>query len=202
MSPPPFETMLPEIETRSRRHYAHVRGGAQDDLVAESVALAFGLYDSAVARGNYRFTPCTLAWYANKAVDEGRRFAGGWVKKDAANHRTVGFDALDADGRNIIGEALINRQTSTFDQARIRIDWPMFLDELPERSAWLVEEIASGTLRSEAALALGLSPGRVTQIMGEVADAYVERFGTPGFEHKSRRGKKHTRGRPSKRKAA
>ncbi len=198
--PPPFEVIMPEIESRSRRHYSRLPAAAQDEAVQESVCQAFALYDSAVARQNFRFTPASLAIFANRAVDEGRKFAGGTIKRDAMDRkRAVSFEDLDFDGWERICEALVRRQTPVLDQVRIRHDWPLFLSELPERSAWIVDEIAAGTMRKDAALELGLSSGRVTQIMDEVAEAYEERFGTPGFEHRARKQQKR---KPRKARAA
>jgi len=203
--PPPFEVIMPEIESRSRRHYSRLRAAAQDEAVAESVAQAWGLYRSAIARGNHRITPCSLAWFANRAVDEGRKFSGGTIKKDALDRgRAISFDDLDKDGRSRIAEALIQRQTPVLDQARIRIDWPEFLrQDLSEREAWMTDELAAGSTRSEIASELGLSPARVTQLFGCVAEAYEVKFGTPGFEHRARKQENRKRGRkPRKPRAA
>ena len=198
MTPPAFETILPEVESRSRRHFSHLRAAAQDEAVAESVAQAWGLYRSAIARGNHRFTPCTLAWYANRAVDSGRRFAG-YKKSDALDHGAVGFDDLDADGQSRIARALVQRQTPVFDQARIRIDWPEFLRlELAERERDIVTKIAEGWKRSEIARYLGVVPSRVTQILAGVAQAYEERFGRPSFEYRARKQEKRRPGRQSR----
>ncbi len=198
MTPPAFETILPEVESRSRRHFSHLRAAARDEAVAESVAQAWGLYRSAIARGNHRFTPCSLAWYANKSVDEGRRFAG-YKKSDALDHGAVGFDDLDAEGQSRIARALIQRQTPLFDQVRIRIDWPEFLRlELAERERDVVTKLAEGWKRSEVARYLGVSPARITQLLHGVADAYVEYLGLPGFEYRARKQEKRRPGRQPK----
>ncbi len=187
MTPPAFETILPEIESRSRRHYAHCDPQRREECVQESVCQAFALYDSAVQRGNHRFTPCTLTWFANRAVDEGRKFAG-YTTTDALDRgRAIGFDDLDSDGWSRIGEALVQRQTPVFDQARIRIDWRAFASTLTERERWMVEELAVGSLKTEIAREAGLSNGRISQILGDVAEQYEEYFGTPGFEVRARR---------------
>jgi len=200
MSPPAFETIMPEIASRSCRHFSHLRAAARDEAVAESVAQAWGLYRSAVASRNFRFTPCSLAWFANRAVDEGRKFSGGTIKKDALDRgRAISFDDLDEDGRSRIAEALIQRQTPVLDQARIRIDWPEFLrQDLTEREAWMTDELAAGSTRSEIAGELGLSPARVTQLFGRVAEAYEEKLGTPGFEHRARKQQKRQPERKTK----
>ena len=59
----------------------------------------------------------------------------------------------------------------------------------------VMANIAAGTMRKDAALELGLSSGRVTQIMDEVAEAYEKRFGRPGFERRARRNGKQKPGR-------
>ena len=204
MSPPAFESILPEIESRSRRHYAHFPPERRDEAVQESVCHAYSLYTSAVARGNKRFTPCTLAWFSNKAVDEGRKFAGGTIRTDALDGSHVSFDDLDADGQSRIAEALIQRQTPVFDQARIRIDWPQFLRlELAERERDVVTKLAEGWKRVEIARYLGVSPARVTQILSGIAESYAEMFGLPGFEYRAWKQEERKPGRkPKKPRAA
>ena len=187
---------MPEIESRSRRHYAHLHAAAKDEKVQESTCQAYALYESAVRRGNFRFTPCTLAMYANRAADEGRKFGGGTIRSDALDHTHVSFDALDSEGQSRIAEALVQRRTPVFHQARIRIDWPEFLRlELTERERDIVTKLAEGWKRVEIARYLGVVPSRVTQIFGEVAEAYAEKFGVPGFEHRARKKEKRKRGR-------
>ncbi len=92
MSPPAFETIMPEIMARSRRHYSHCNPELREERIQESLCAAWSLYDSAVARENYRFTPCTLALYANRAVDSGRKFAGGTICSDALDQSHVSLD--------------------------------------------------------------------------------------------------------------
>ncbi len=188
MSPPAFETILPEIEERSRRHYNHCDPELREERIQESLCAAWALYDSAVRRENYRFTPCTLAWYANRATDEGRKFSGGTIRSDALDKSHVGLDDLDADGRSRIAEALIQRQTPVLDQARIGIDWPEFLRlELTERERDIVTKLAEGWKKVEIARYVGLSPARITQLLAGVADAYVGYLGRPGFEYRARK---------------
>ncbi len=196
MPPPAFETILPEIQARSARHFSHLNAAAHDEAVQESVCQAYALYESAVRRRNFRFTPCSLAWFANRAVDEGRRFAG-YTTTDALDRgRAIGFDDLDADGRSRIAEALIQRQTPVFHQVRIKCDWPEFLRvELSERKRDIVTKLTEGWKRVEIARYLGVVPSRVTQILGEVADSYVEVFGLPGFEYRARKQEKRRPGR-------
>ncbi len=199
MTPPAFETILPEVESRSRRHFSHLNAAAQDEAVQESICQAFALYDSAVARGNYRFTPCTLALYSNRSVNSGRKFAGGTIASDALDRSHVSFDDLDSEGQSRIAEALVQRRTPVFDQARIRIDWPEFLRlELTERERDIVTKVAEGWKRVEVARYLGVSPARVTQILDGIAELYAGMFGLPGFEHRARKEEKRRPGRRPK----
>ncbi len=198
MSPPAFETIMPEIKSRSCRHYSHLNPAARDEAVQESMCQAWNLYRSAVQRGNHRFTPCSLAWFANRAVDEGRRFAG-YTTTDALD-RAIGFDDLDSEGLDRIARALVQRQTLVFDQARIRIDWPEFLRlELAERERDVVTKLAEGWKRIEIAGYLGVSPARVTQLLDEVAEAYAGMFGLPGFEYRAHKQQKRRPGRQPRR---
>ncbi len=195
--PPPFEALMPEVQERSRRHYAHLDPEKREEAVQLSACFAWQLYDSAVRRENYRFTPATLTLYANRATDEGRRFSGGWVKKDAMRRgRTVGFDDLDADGRNVLAEALVQKRTSPLDATRISIDWRAFTSTLDERSRWMVTELAIGSTKTEIAHEAGLSSGRISQLCAEVGEQYADYFHTlPGFEVRARRAGKRKPGR-------
>ncbi|GAG35475.1 unnamed protein product, partial [marine sediment metagenome] len=76
-------------------------------------------------------------------------------------------------------------------------------DDLTEREAFMTDELAAGSTRSEIARELGLSPARVTQLLQGVAEAYEEKFGVPGFEYGARRQEKRKPGRrPRKLRAA
>ena len=196
MSPPAFETILPEIENRSRRHYSRCGPELREERVQESLCAAWALYDSAVRRGNCRFTVCSLARFANMATDEGRGFAG-YTTTDALDcGRGVSLDDLDSDGRSRIAEALIQKQTPVFDQARIRIDWPEFLRaDLTERERDITTKLAEGWRRVEIARYLGVVPSRVTQIFDGIAESYAGMFGLPGFEYRARKQEKRKAGR-------
>ncbi len=115
MTPPPFEVLLPEIEERSRRHYSRCNPELREEQVQETVCAAWALYDSAVRRGNLRFTPATLAWYANYATDEGRKFGGGTIRTDALDRSHVSLEDLDRDGLRQVAEALIHETTPVLD---------------------------------------------------------------------------------------
>ncbi len=203
MTPPPFDTILPEIEDRSRRHYSRCKPELRDERVQESLCQAWKIYDSAVRRGNYRFTPCTLAWYANRAVDEGRRLAGYTTTDALDRHRGVSLDDLDGDGMDRVARMLADRQLPILEQVRVIVDYPPFLESLPERERDIVRMLAEGWKRCEIAARVGVTPARVTQILAEVADSFVATFGLPGFEYRARREEDGNEARRlSKRRAA
>lgn len=186
MTPPPFETILPEIKDRSRRHYSRCNVELRDERVQESLCQAWKLYDSAVRRGNYRFTPCTLTWYANRAVDEGRRLAGYTTTDALDRHRAISFDELDGDALDRVARMLADWQLPILEQVRVIIDYPPFLESLPEREREIVRMLAEGWKRCEIAARVGVTPARVTQILAGVADSFVATFGLPGFEYRAR----------------
>lgn len=184
--PPPFTSLLPEVESRLRRRFGHLDPDRRDECVQEATAQAWALYRSAVLRRNTRFTPFTLSHYAAMGVAEGRHFAGYTTTDALDRNRAVGLDDLDADGRNVFAEALIQRQTSPLDAARIVIDWPQFTSTLTGRERWMIEELAVGSTKTEIASEAGLSSGRISQIFADVADQYEDYLGTPGFEVRAR----------------
>ena len=202
MTPPAFETILPEIQARSARHFSHLNAAARSEAVQESACQAFALYASAIARNNFRFTPCTLAWYANKSVDSGRKFGGGTICSDALDRTHVSFDDLDRDGLRQVAEALIHEATPVLDQVRVLVDYPEFMMLLPEREHDVVRKLAEGWKKVEIARYLGVSPPRVTQLLYSVADAYVAYLGLPGFEYRARKQEKRRSGRQPRRQRA
>ncbi len=84
---------------------------------------------------------------------------------------------------------------TTFDAARIAIDWPSFTSTLTEREKWMVEELAVGSTKTEIAREAGLSSARISQIFADIADLYKDYLGTPGFEVRARRDGRRRSGR-------
>ena len=211
---------LPEIETRTLRHYNRLDREAREEALQEVRCLSWMMYRSAVAQGkagskeqcpgdNGRpdFTPCTLAWFANRHYDSGRRFAGSSTT-----------DVL-ADGTRITGRVAITRiDDATFHEAfadrraqndpawlaQTTIDWCDLGRSglLNEKGQKTLKLLAHGYRNGELSRALGVCPARVSQIVHEnVANAVVEFFGpsiVPAagriVEHGPQR-KSHRRGR-------
>ena len=81
---------VPDYQCRQMlgEHYHRLDPDAREEAVQESTCLAWRMFMSAVERGRVDangnaadpdlppITACSLAWYANRAVDDGRRFAG------------------------------------------------------------------------------------------------------------------------------
>jgi DNA-directed RNA polymerase specialized sigma24 family protein len=170
-----FEFILPEISRRSARHFSHLPADAREEAVQESIVQAWALFRSARKRGNDRCTPATLSWYAHQAVDAGRKF-GGYTKRDALD-RTVSLERFADGGVNKVGLNLLGRYPNPLEATRVSLDWASFEDLLTERQRDIVTKLSEGWRRSEIAQYLGLTPGRVTQILKHVASAYREMFG-------------------------
>ena len=103
---------LPEIESRSRQHFSRLDPDGREEAVQESSCMAWRMFMSAHERGRIDvhgnsthegtppITACSLAWFANRSYDSGRRFAG------PAHVRRVRFgsrpQSTEPKGRNRI----------------------------------------------------------------------------------------------------
>jgi hypothetical protein len=149
------------------------------------VALTWQWYVRLAQRGKdpARF-PTTLASYAARAVQNGRRVCGQERARDVLSpwaqqlHDFVVEklpDRSTQDG-NLLNEALHdNTRTPVPEQACFRIDFPEWLTTLGARNRSIANDLAMGHRTTDVAAAYGLSPSRVSQLRQEFRDDW-ERF--------------------------
>ncbi|MBI3822046.1 MAG: hypothetical protein HY289_05115 [Planctomycetes bacterium] len=174
-----FVIILPRIEAHAQIYFRNVRCPARRaDQVAETIALAWKWFAKLEARGKdtSQFVSA-IATYAAKAVKCGRRIGGMEKAKDAMNARTQqrqGFRVgalpdICTLSSNPLTEALAdNTVTPPPDAAAFRVDFPRWLDSLPDRNRRLAEKLMIGERTQAAARRFRMSPARVSQLRREL----------------------------------
>ena len=199
---------LPEITARSFAHFSRLDPVAREEAVQDCVASAYANFLSVTARGKRtlsdstapsrgrskrgRVTPGTLAQFANRSYDVGRRFAGS-SNVDVLGERTrlngrVNVVSLDdapaqANGLNdcTIREVLADRraENTPAELAAWNIDWGSFYrsDLLNDRQRVVLDLLACGCRTGEVAQTLCVSPARAVQLTDALGDAAAQFFG-------------------------
>jgi hypothetical protein len=181
--------ILPRIETHAKIYFRGIRCPAnRADRIAETVALAWKWFLKLEDRGKdaTQFVSA-IATFAARAVKAGRRLVGlDWAKDvmDPANQQRHGFAVERLPDISLlpgpIAEALTdNMATPPPDAAAFRIDFPRWLQSLPDRSRRLAEELMIGERTLETARRFGMSEGRVSQLRRKLSQDWARFHGEP-----------------------
>ena len=188
-----------ELRSRARACFAYCEPGHREEAVAEILAASSAAAHSAARRGKLdRITPFWCVVFASRQFRTGRRFAGTssvCVMSEATRlRRGVRVVSLDQDIDPIVDQDVKLREAlaaddaeDPFDVVRREHDYPDILEaEGVSSKAWatfrfLVESRGAGK-QADLAAELRVSPGRITQLKGELAEAlerhdYVGPFG-------------------------
>ena len=179
-----FLSILPRIETHARVCSRGLRCPHQkEEFRAEVVALCWQWFLRLVEKGKDPLQfPTTLAAYAARAVQSGRRLTGQERSKDVmsplAQHRhgfTVGrlpdFSTLHG---NPLDEALRDNTASPVpEQVAFKIDFPAWRLTHPDRDRRLIDRLMLGERTLDVSRAFGLSPARIAQKRREFRDDWL-----------------------------
>jgi hypothetical protein len=162
-----FLAILPRIRTHALVYFRHVKCQVKkEEAVAEVIALAWKWFVRLVQRGKdaTEFVS-TLATYAARAVQNGRRLCGQLKAKDVMNEHAQqrhGFrvEQLPLSTRTcheelngITGQRVLdayeerlhdNTRTPPDEQAAFRIDFPAWLTTRTERDRRIINDMAVG----------------------------------------------------------
>lgn len=180
----------------------------KDDLIAETVALAWGWFRRLADKGkDARQFPSILAGYAARAVKSGRRLTGQLKAKDACSERAQmlhGFrverlptstrhsfqDVYGTHGQremDVFEQRLQhNTQTPVDEQVIFRCDLPAWLLTRTDRDRRLIHDMAANERTLPLARKYGISPARVSQLRREF-HADWERFTADPAERTDRK---------------
>jgi hypothetical protein len=194
--------------------------------VQDSVCEAWRNYCSAITRGKHtltngaargrgkhgQVTPGTIALFANRAYDVGRRFTGTssediLADKTRLSGRVKVITLDDTPPTNglddcTLREVLADRraENAPAELSAQNIDWGNFYRNglLDDRQRVVLDLLASGYRTGELAEAIGVSAPRVVQLTDALGDAATQFFGAEVVPVARTKGKSaRRRGRPS-----
>ncbi len=179
-----FLGILPKIRTHAKVYFRHVRCRyKRDDLIAETVALAFKWFKSLDARGkDATLFPSTLASYAAKAVRCGRKLCGQVKAKDALNELTQqrrGFVVTKLPDYSTLSENPLqdalqdNTLTPIPDQVHFRVDYPAWRRTRSNRDKRLIDAMALNERTMNLSRQFKISPARISQLRREFHDSWI-----------------------------
>jgi hypothetical protein len=183
-----FLTFLPRIEAHARIYFRGIRcADMRADRIAETIALAWKWFLKLEKRGKdaTQFVSA-IATFAAKAVKCGRRLAGMERAKDVMNCHTQqrqGFAVeklphVSTLSTNPLIEALAdNTVTPPPDAAAFRLDFPRWLELLPNRDRRVAKELMIGERTVDTARRFRMSPARVSQLRRELCEDWARFHG-------------------------
>lgn len=179
-----FLSMVPTIRRYVRFAFRKLNEEAKEDAVVEAVANALVAYVALCKRGKELLAyPTVLARYAIAQLRAGRRVGNRMNRHDVfaclgRHHqgtRLLRFSE-SADDRDDWFEATMeDTKTAVPDQAAFRCDFPAWLSTHASRNHGIATALAVGDSTREVARRFGVSPGRISQLRGELHDSW-QRF--------------------------
>ena len=150
--------------------------------MAEAVAATALAYARLHARGQAAVGfATTLAAYAIRQYFAGRHVGSRLNIDDVSSayaQRQRGFRVLSLDRRDPSGawkEVLVeDRRATPAELAASRIDLDDWFAQLPRPKSCIAQTLATGESTKETALRFNVTPGRVSQIRGELAEDWAD----------------------------
>ena len=178
---PAFLRMLPAIQKHARISFRDLNPTEREEAVQEVIADALVAFVRLFEQGRAEVASwSTLADYAVRHYRSGRRTGTPLNVHDVSSgycqcRKGVRVERLDRYDEQEGGwqEVLVEDRTCTpGDLAASRIDFAEFLATLPARNRQIAETLASGETTSEVARLFRLSRARVSQLRGELHQAW------------------------------
>jgi len=170
--------MLPVIQRQARAAFGHLDPEARQDRVAEVVANALVAYEHLFQQGRVALAyPTVLARYGIAQVREGRKVGARLNVNDPLSsycrrRKRVVVERLDRldEEENQWQEAVVEdtRTASVPEIVSFRVDFPAWLNTLPQRTRRITEKLAMSHTTSDVAKSFGVSAGRVSQLRREL----------------------------------
>ena len=178
-----FVAMLPRIRRHAEIVFRQFRAEAREEAIQEVIANAFVAFAQLTKKGrrNAAF-PSALARYAVAQFFDGRRVGTPLNVRDvmspyAQRRKRVVVERLDHFDpcAEVWHEAVLeDSRTPVIDQVWFRIDFPDWLSRLSPRNRRVAQLLAVGESTGDVARQFGISPARISQLRGELHDAWQE----------------------------
>jgi hypothetical protein len=176
-----FLRMYPAVRRYAVMRFRSLPAELREEMVAETIARALLDYVRLVERDKEHLASATpLARYAISQVRAGRRVGCSCNGRDVSSQycqirHGVSLQSLDAHDERTGGwqEILVeDRHAGPAEVAASRIDFEQWLQTLPRRNRQLAKRLAIGETTSSSAREFGISSSRVSQLRGELCQAW------------------------------
>jgi hypothetical protein len=177
-----FLALLPAIQRRAWRAFRGLDPEARADAVEEVLANALVAFVRLVELGKAELAYATpLASYGIRRFHEGRRIGARLNVQDVSSPycqqakglRVGRLDHYDRDARQWQEVLVEDRRVGPAETAAARLDFAAWLARLSPRRRRMAQILAGGEPTSGAARRFCLSPGRVSQIRGELENSWL-----------------------------
>jgi hypothetical protein len=195
---PGFLELLPAIQRLARFAFRDLDPASREEAVAEAVAAAAVAYRRLVELGRRRDAFASpLARYAVLHVRNGRHIGGRQDHVDVLSRvaqRRHGFQVTSLEathqpdrspahasrGKWLDTLVAEDRRATPADVAVTRIDFRSWLATLSCRQCRVAEALAAGDTTQDAARRFQVTPGRISQMRRELAEAWSRHQGDAG----------------------
>ncbi len=176
-----FLAILPTVLRQARIAFSSLDPERREDALAEVVANVFAAYARLAELGKEDLAYATpLARYAIRRYYDGRCVGSKFNSRDVSSKRCQRlqnikmksfhrFDPDDGRWREIVVE---DRRATPADVAMTRIDFAAWLATLTPRERSIAMKLAVGERTGTVAKLFGVSAGRVSQMRGELCQAW------------------------------
>lgn len=176
-----FLAITPTIEAQARYAFRRCPGDRREELVQEVVANAWTGFLRLCELGKEDLVyPTPLAQYAIARLRWGRRMAAsrnvfdvcseyGQRKNGLRLERLDRYDPAAQRWQEIVVE---DKRATPAEVATTRVDFSAWLETLSSRKRKMVDCLAAGESTSTVAGMFGVTPGRISQIRRELAEAW------------------------------
>jgi len=180
--------MLPTIRSYAKNAFGHMDAESREDAVAEVIANVVVAFVRLVQRGKAKQAfPTVLTHYAISQFRDGRRVGNHFRINEVlswhAQHKKKFFverlDHRDEDTGEWCEAIVEDCRTPVPDQVAFRIDFPRWLTLLSARNRRIAAALAVGNSTSLVAKRFKLSPGRISQLRGELYQSWKDFHGDP-----------------------
>ena len=175
-----FLAMLPVITRSASLAFRSLDAEAREEAMAEVMANAYVAFArlTELDKTDLAF-PTVLALYGIRQYWDGRRVGTKANRHDAyAQPARLPREYLGTPQDQGWKEPLIdNRRSPVPDQAAFRIDFPRWLETLPERDRDIVLRLCQGERPVDVARHHGITRGRVSQLRRELHDGWLRFHG-------------------------